>query len=256
MRRLFYVLVCVALSLSSCNNNETAHDELYDAVKSHVYSIEDDVYGFEEITRVVQKCTQLSRDTDVYIIQDDMNINSAFNQRLALVSHTYFLNQVENNDGFYKNILEIEGKDLKVCPTAEYADLYLSKAEIDCANKVYYLSIPDQLETIKYMESRKFNGYRYYYACKFRKKLSDREITKQYVVYKNKKDFAYEIYELKYDYDLLRSYIRAISNVDMNDPYVKSVCKEKDWERSYDFYRNIFSRLSIDIADDWAISGF
>lgn len=255
MKRIIYVIVCVTLSLTSCTNNDNAHDELFDAVKSHVYSREDDVYGFEEITRVVQKCTHLSRDTDVYIIQDDMNIKSAINQRLALVSHTYFLDKGENYLGIDKNILEIEGKDLKVCPNSEYSDLYLSKAEIDYVNKVYYLSIPEQLETIKDMESRKFNGFRYYYACKFRKKLSDREITKQYVVYKNKGD-AYEIYELKYDYDLLRSYIRAISNVDMNDPYVKSVCKERDSERTYDFYGTIFNRLSIDITDDWAIRGF
>lgn len=255
MKKILYVIVCVTLSLTSCTNNETAHDELYDAVKSYVYSREDDVYGFEEITRVVQKCTHLSRDTDVYIIQNDMNIMGAINQRLALVSHTYFLNRVGNAFGIDKNILEIEGKNLKVCPNSEYANLYLSKAEIDYINKVYYLSIPGQLETIKDMESRKFNGFRYYYACKFRKKLSDREITKQYVVYKNQNE-AFEICELKYDYDLLRSYIRAISNVDMNDPYVISVCKEKDSERSYDFYRNIFNRLSIDISDDWAIRGF
>lgn len=255
MRRLFYVLVYVTLFLTSCTKNETAHDELYDAVKSHVYGREDDVYGFEEITRVVQKCTQLSRDTDVYILQDYTNIKNSINIRLALVSHTYFLNRTGDNFGIDKNILEIDGKDLTVCPNPEYADLYLSKTEIDYINKVYYLSIPEQLETIKDMESRKFNGFRYYYACKFRKKLSDREITKQYVVYKNKDD-AYEIYELKYDYDLLRSYIRAISNVDLNDPYIKSVCKENDSERSYDFYRNIFNRLSIDITDDWAIRGF
>ena len=255
MKRILYVIVCVTLSLTSCSNNETTHDDLYDAVKSHVYNREDDVYGFEEITRVAQKCAHLSRDTDVYILQDNMNIKNSINIRLALVSHTYFLNKVGNNDGNNKNILEIDGKDLEVCPNSENADLYLSKAEIDYANKAYYLSIPDQLETIKNMESRIFNGFRYYYACKFRKKLSDREITKQYVVYKNKDD-AYEIYELKYDYDLLRSYIRAISNVDLNDPYIKSVCKEKDSERSYDFYRNIFNRLSIDITDDWAIRGF
>ena len=255
MKRILYVIVCVTLSLTSCTNNETVHDELYDAVKSYVYSREDDVYGFEEITRVVQKCTNLSRDTDVYILQDNMDIKSAINQRLALVSHTYFVNKGENIFGIDKNILEIEGKNLKVCPNPEYADLYLSKAEIDYVNKVYYLSIPRQLEIIKDMESRKINGFRYYYACKFRKKLSDREITKQYVVYKNK-DEGFEIYELKYDYDLLRSYIRAISNVDMNDPYIISVCKEKDSEKTYDFYRTIFNRLSIDITDDWAIRGF
>lgn len=256
MKRILYVIVCATLSLTSCTNNGSAHDELYDAVMSYVYNGEDDVYGFEEITRVVQKCTHLSRDTDVYIIQDEMNIKSAINQRLALVSHTYFLNRVGNDFGVDKDILEIEGKDLKVCPNSEYANLYLSKAEIDYVNKVYYLSIPGQLETIKDMESRKFNGFRYYYACKFRKKLSDREITKQYVVYKNQSEAFYEIYELKYDYDLLRSYIRAISNVDMNDPYVKSICKERDSERTYDFYRTIFNRLSIDITDDWAIRGY
>ncbi|MBO4612318.1 MAG: hypothetical protein J5671_04010 [Bacteroidaceae bacterium] len=254
MKRMFYVLVCVTITLTSCSKSDTTHDELYDAMKSHVYRSEDDVYGFEEITRVVEKCTHLSRDTDVYILQDNMNIKSAIIKRLALVSHTYFLDKGEYNFGFDKNILEIEGKDLKVCPNSKYADLYLSKEEIDYVNKVYYLSIPGQLKTIKDMESRKFNGFRYYYACKFRKKLSDREITKQYVVYKNQNE-AFEICELKYDYDLLRLYIRAISNVDMNDPYVISICKEKESERSYDLYRNIFNRLSIDITDDWAIRG-
>ena len=54
----------------------------------------------------------------------------------------------------------------------------------------------------------------------------------------------------------MRSYIRAISNVNMNDPYVISVCKKKASKRTYDFYRAIFNRLSIDITDDWAIRGY
>lgn len=254
MRKCFYVLILVSLICSSCKNSEPNHDDLYDAMKSYVYSREDDVYGFEEITRVAQKCTHLSRDTDVYILQDNMKIKSAIIERLALVSHTYFLNKARYNYDIDKSILEIDGKDLKVCPNSEYADLYLSRAEIDYVNKLYYLSIPEQLETIKDMESRKFNGFRYYYACKFRKKTSDRVIAKQYVVYKNNNE-AYEIYELKYDYDLLRSYIRAISKVNMNDPYVISVCKGVSSEREYNLYRNIFNRLSIDITDDWAIRG-
>ena len=255
MRKCFYILVLVSLICSSCTNSEPNHDDLYDKMKSYVYSREDDVYGFEEITRFAQKCTHLSRDTDVYVLQDNMNIKTAINQRLAFVSHTYFLNKEGDRFGFKKHILEIDGKDLEVCPNPEYANLYLTREEIDCINKFYYQSIPGQLETIKEMESRKFNGFRYYYACKFRKKTSDRVITKQYIVYKNN-DETYEIYELKYDYDLLRTYIRAISNVDMKDPYVISVCKEKSSEREYNLYRNIFNRLSIDITDDWAISGF
>lgn len=255
MRKCFYILVLVSLICSSCTNGEQSHDDLYDNMKSYVYSRENDVYGFEEITRIAQKCTHLSRDTDVYILQDNMNFMSAINQRLALVSHTYFLNKEGNRYNLDKNILEIEGKDLEVCPNPEFANLYLTREEIDYINKVYYQSIPEQLETIENMESRKFNGLRYYYACQFRKKLSDRVTTKQFVIYKNK-DEAYEIYELKYDYDLLRSYIRAISKVNMNDPYVIAVCKEKSSERTYNLYRNIFHRLSIDITDEGAIRGF
>ena len=255
MRKCFYILILVSLICSSCINGEPNHDDLYDTMRSYVYNREDDVYGFEEIARVAQKCTHLSRDTDVYVLQDNMNIKSAIKQRLALVSHTYFLNKEGNVFGLAKNLLEIDGKDLKVCSNPEYANLYLTREEIDCINKVYYQSIPEQLETIEDMESRKFNGFRYYYACKFRNKTSDRVITKQYIVYKNN-DETYEIYELKYDYDLLRTYIRAISKVNLNDPYVISVCKEKSSEREYNLYRNIFSRLSIDITDDWAIYGF
>lgn len=255
MRKCIYIQIFVSLICSSCTNSEPDHDDLYNRMKSYVYSREDDVYGFEEITRVAQKCTHLSRDTDVYVLQDNMNIKSAIKQRFALVSHTYFLNKEWNIFGLEKNILEIDGKDLEVCPNPEYANLYLTKEEIDYINKVYYQSIPRLLETIEDMESRKFNGFRYYYACKFRKKTSDRVTTKQYVVYKNNKE-AYEIYELKYDYDLLRTFIRAISKVNLNDPYVISVCKEESSEREYNLYRNIFDRLSIDITDDWAIRGF
>lgn len=254
MKKFICILACITYAVTSCTNNETAHDELYDAVKSYVYSREDDVYGFEEFTRVVQKCTHLSRDTDVYILQDNVDFIREISQRLSLVSHTYFVNKGENIFGRNKSILEIEGKNLKACPNPEYADLYLSKAEIDYANRLYYLSIPRQLDIIKDMESRKMNGFRYYYACKFRKKLTDRIIIKQYVVYKNI-DEGFEIHELKYDYDLLRSYIRAISNIDMNDPYIISVCKEENSVKPYDLYTSIFNRLSIDVTD-WAIRGF
>ena len=162
MKRIFYILVCLTFAVTSCTMNETAHDELYDAVKSYVYSSENDIYGFEEIGRVAQKCTHLSRDTDVYVLQDNMNIKSGITLRLGLVAHTYFLNKTGNNLGNYKKILEIDGKDLKFCPKSEYADLYLSKEEIDFVNRVYYLAIPELLDDIKNIESQKFNGFRYY----------------------------------------------------------------------------------------------
>ncbi len=250
MRKVIYTLVFASLFISSCNNDGPKHDDLFNEMKSYIYSREDDVYDFEEISRIAQKATSLSRDTDIYIIQDD--IKSAVNQRLAIVAHTYFV----HNAGFSNNrnnLLEIDGKDLKVCPNPEYADLYLTQKEIDYANKAYYTSIPGQLEKVKEMESTKFNGFRYYYACKYRKKLSNRYIVKAFVVYENNK--TYEVYELKYDYDLLRTYIREISKVNMNDPYVKSVCSINDGWSSNDIYRNTIHRLDIDILDYSAISG-
>lgn len=252
MKQIIYVIVLLALTFASCKNDGTIHDDLYNEMKSYVYSRAEDIYGFEEIDRFSQKATKLSRDTDIYMLQEELKI--AVNQRLALVAHTYFVHNAGSYLNNEKSLLEIEGKDLKVCPNPTYADLYLTQEEIDYANKVYYSAIPDQLERIKEMESRNFNGFRHYYACQYRKKLSDRIITRQFVVYENNK--KYEVFELKYDYDLLRSYIKAITSVDLNDPYVVSVSKMKDGWGSNDIYRNIFKRLSIDILDYSAISGY
>ena len=252
MKQIIYVIVLLALSFTSCKNDGSIHDDLYNEMKSYVYSRADDIYGFEEIDRVSQKATKLSRDTDVYILQDELK--NAVNQRLALVAHTYFVHNASNSLFSEKSLFEIEGKDLKECPNSKYADLYLTQEEIDYANKVYYSAIPDQLERIKEMESRNFNGFRHYYACQYRKKLSDMIITKQFVVYENNKN--YEVFELKYDYDLLRSYIKAISSVDLNDPYVVYVSNMKDGWGTNDIYRNIFNRLSIDVLDYSAISGY
>ena len=252
MKKYMFVIVFMSLVLSSCQNDETPHDDLYNRMEYYVYSSEDDIYGFEEICRIAQKTTSLSRDTDIYILQDQ--IKDVVNQRLALVAHTYFAHNIDVSYDWKKSILEIDGKNLKVCPNPEYADLYLTQKEIDCANRIYYSSIPDQLKEIKEMESRKFNGFRYYYACKYRKKLSDRYIVKPFIVYENNNE--YEIYELKYDYDLLRSYIRAISHVNLKDPYVVSVCNKDYGSGSYDIYSNIFNRLNIDVLDYSAISGF
>ena len=252
MKQIIYVIVLLALTFASCKNDGTIHDDLYNEMKSYVYSRAEDIYGFEEIDRFSQKATKLSRDTDIYMLQEELKI--AVNQRLALVAHTYFVHNAGSYLNNEKSLLEIEGKDLKVCPNPKYADLYLTQEEIDYANKVYYSAIPDQLERIKEMESRNFNGFRHYYACQYRKKLSDRIITRQFVVYENNK--KYEVFELKYDYDLLRSYIKAITSVDLNDPYVVSVSKMKDGWGSNDIYRNIFKRLSIDILDYSAISGY
>lgn len=252
MKKIIYALILLSLTLTSCKNDETINDDLYNEMKSYVYSRAKDIYGFEEIDRFSQKATKLSRDTDIYILQDELK--GAVNQRLALVAHTYFVHNAGSYLNNEKSLLEIGGKDLKVCPNPKYADLYLTQEEIDYANKVYYNSIPHQLEEIMEMESRDFNGFRHYYACQYRKKLGDRIITKQFVVYENNKE--YEVFELKYDYDLLRSYIKAISSVDLNDPYVVRVSKMKDGWGSNDIYRNIFNRLSIDILDYSAIRGF
>lgn len=252
MKKKLYILSLLSLTLTSCNHDEIVKDDLYNEMKSYVYSRAKDVYGFEEIDRTSQKATKLSRDSDIYILQDELK--GAVNQRLALVAHTYFVHNAGSYLNKEKSLLEIEGKDLKVCPNPKYADLYLTQEEIDYANKIYYSSIPGQLEKIKEMESRNFNGFRHYYACQYRKKLSDRIITKQFVVYENNKE--YEVFELKYDYDLLRSYIKAISSVDLNDPYVIHVSKMEGGWGSKDIYRNIFNRLSIDILDYSAISGY
>ena len=249
MKRITYVLVLVSFIMSSCQNDDNSHDDLYNKMESYIYSTKEDVYGFEEISRFDEKVSKLSRYTDIYMLQDYLKMYVG--QRLALVAHTYFVN--DKNNYHNKTLLEIEGKDLRVCPNPKYADLYLTQEEIEIANQVYYTSIPDQLEYIKNMESMKFNGVRYYYACKYRKKLSDRYVIKQYVVYENNKE--YEICELKYDYDLLRSYVRAISSVDLKDSYVVSISNKRGWS-SGDIYGHIFNRLSIDINDYSAISGY
>ena len=251
MKTYISTLLFVSLILSSCQNDEPVHDDLYNIMESYVYNNEEEIYGFEEIGRFAQKATKLSRYTDIYILQD--RIKGAVNQRLELVAHTYFVHNAGETFNIDKSLLEIDGEKLKVCTNPTYAELYLTQEEIDYANMVYYSSIPKQFKEIKEMESIEFNGFRYYYACKYRKKLSDRYKIKQFVVYENNKN--YEIYELKYDYDILRSFVKAISSVDMNDPYVKSIRKKKDWT-SRDVYRNIFNRLSIDIIDYDAISGY
>lgn len=251
MRKILYVIVFIPLLFSSCNNSELKHDALYNKMRSYIYSKEDDVYGFEEVSRVAQKATALSRDTDIYILQD--NLKDAVNQRLAIVAHTYFVRDAWTSNQ-NRTLLEIDGKDLRTCPNPEYASLYLTQDEIDYANRLYYSSIPDQLENIKEMESRKFNGIRYFYGCKYRKKMSDRYILKSFIVYENNKE--YEIYELKYDYELLRSYVRAISNVDLKDPYVVSIRNKKYGWESNDMYRSMINRLNIDILDYSPIRGY
>ncbi len=269
MKKYFYV-VFAALILTACQNEDSKKDGLYKAVESYVNSTESDIYDFEEICRYSERINKLNRDTDIYMLQE--NIKNVVNQRLAVVAHTYLINNVKdnsytenitlsindfinNNNLIYnkKALLEIEGKDLKVCPNPQYSDLYLTQEEIDYVNKMYYSTIPEHLETIKNMESRKFDGVRCYFACKFRRKMSDRIIKKQYVVYNNKDD--YEFYELKYDYDLLRTYVREISNTNLKDPYVVSLNKIKyDW--SNDIYRKLIRRLDIDIHEGAWIQGF
>ena len=249
MKRISFFLMFVSFILSSCQNEDNSHDDLYNTMKSYIYGTKEDVYGFEEISRFGEKVSKLSRYTDIYLLQEELKMSVG--QRLAIVAHTYFVDDKKKH--FNKTLLEIDGKDLKVCPNPKYADLYLTKEEIDMANQVYYATIPEKLEYIKELESRKFNGTRYYYACKYRKKLSDRYVIKQYVVYENNKE--YEICELKYDYDLLRSYVRAISSVDLKDSYVVSISNKHGWS-SGDIYGHIFNRLSIDINDYTAISGY
>ena len=41
MRKCFYILVLVSLICSSCTNSEPNHDDLYDKMKSYVYSMYD-----------------------------------------------------------------------------------------------------------------------------------------------------------------------------------------------------------------------
>lgn len=250
MKQVLYILVTATL-FSSCINDEIKHDDLYNWMESYIYSSADDVYGFEEVSRFTQKTNKLSRDTDIYRLQEALS--PAINQRLAIIAHTYFVNNASksNQDA---TLLEIDGRDLKICPNPEYSNLYLTQDEIDYANKVYYNSIPEELNMIKEMESKNFNGFRHFYACKYRKKISDRYIMKSFIVYENNN--TYEVFELKYDYDLLRSYIKAISSVELNDPYVVYVSKMKDGWGSNDIYRKIFNRLNIDVLDYSAISGY
>ena len=86
MKKKLYILSLLSLTLTSCNHDEIVKDDLYNEMKSYVYSRAKDVYGFEEIDRTSQKASKLSRDSDIYILQDELK--GAVNQRLALVAHT------------------------------------------------------------------------------------------------------------------------------------------------------------------------
>lgn len=261
MKKYIYI-VFASIILTACQNEDTNKDGLYKAVESYVNSRESDIYDFEEICRYSERINKLDRDTDIYMLQE--NINNVVNQRLAVVAHTYLFDNYKDysstentirdfiNNTYKKKLLEIEGKELKVCPNPQFSDLYLTQEEIDYVNKMYYSTIPEHLEAIKNLESRKFNGDRSYFACKFRKKMSDRVIKKQFVVYNNNND--YEIFELKYDYDLLRTYVREISNTNLKEPYIVSLNKLK-YDMNNDIYRKLIRRLSIDIHDGTWIEG-
>ena len=279
MKQSIFVLLLISLLISSCNNDETKHDNLHNRMESYIYDNEDDAYGFKELCRISEKTTKLSIDKDIYLLQE--HLKNAVNLRMQIVAHTYFLpkagisndtqvlletaNKVANDtlpsivpkyngSKLDMTILEINGKDLKTCPNPTYKSMYLTQDEIDDENYRFYNSIPEELKMIKELESRKFDGYRHFYACKYRKKTSDSFIIKSFVVYENNNNF--EICELKYDYDLFRSYIRAISNVDLKDSYVVSVHNKHDGRKSYDLFRNMIHRLGIDITDFSAIRGY
>ena len=74
----------------------------------------------------------------------------------------------------------------------------------------------------KDLEEEEFHGDRIYYACGYRT-ASGAIVDRQFVLYTNGEKNFIEIFELKYNYEMLRDFVQHNLNVDLEESYIQTL---------------------------------
>lgn len=250
----YVVLMIGLLLLSSCNENES-ESFITKEMKNYINNV-DGSYGFFEHNMVKEHIDSFSWKSDIYRIQRQLYmyarqrrtvlVNSyvPLTKTIGWLSPNIFESNFEKPQGYAKKIKES----------------YITEEEREVCDYIYYSeSVPEIRKMIKDLEEEEFHGDRIYYACGYRT-ASGAVVDRQFILYKSDEEDFVEIFELNYNYEMLRDFVQHSLNVDLEESYILALLakykaiESKDRERQNSFltiptstisnkYRAIFSRL-------------
>lgn len=206
------------LLLSSCKENES-ESFITKEIKNYISNNVDGSYGFFERNIVKEHIDSFSWKSDIYRIQRQLYMYAS--QRRTILVNSYapltktvgwlspniFESKFEKPQGYAKKIKES----------------YITEEEREVCDYIYYSeSVPEIRKMIKDLEEEEFHGDRIYYACGYRT-TSGAIVGRQFVLYTNGEENFIEIFELKYNYKMLRDLVQHNLNVDLEESYIQAL---------------------------------
>lgn len=215
----YVVLMIGLLLLSSCKESENESDitkEMRDYISNNV----DGSYGFFERNIVKEHIDGFSWKSDIYRIQHQLYMYAS--QRRTVLANSY--TPIDKTIGWLstRNIFESNFEDPQGY-AKKIKESYITEEEREICDYIYYSeSVPKIRKMIKDLEEEEFHGDRIYYACGYRT-ASGAIVDRQFVLYTNGEKNFIEIFELKYNYEMLRDFVQHNLNVDLEESYIQTL---------------------------------
>ena len=214
----YIVFMFGLLLFSSCNENES-ESFITKEMKNYISNNVDGSYGFFERNMVKEHIDSFSWKSDIYRIQRQLYMYAS--QRRTILANNY-VPLTKTTGWLFPNIFESnfekpQGYAKKI------KESYITEEEREICDYIYYSeSVPKIRKMIKDLEEEEFHGDRIYYACGYRT-ASGAIVDRQFVLYTNGEKNFIEIFELKYNYEMLRDFVQHNLNVDLEESYIQTL---------------------------------
>lgn len=240
---LFFILI--SLFLLSCDKSQTEEEKVKQYMEYYVLS-RYDCYDYFECSTVIEHADSLYWQADIYREQEQL-YRMADQRRTAKANRMLWqlppISNSLNGSLFFLPNTETAKRNV----SSNVVDSYMSKDEQDVCDYVFYKEfVPNVHEILKRIRKSDFHGFRIFHSCGFRTK-SGSIIYKQFILYKEDNSSFYDVYELRYNYNLIREFIREclfIEVLDNNNPYMKNLIQKFDSEKSTNSF-SISNKYSI-----------
>lgn len=230
------------LFLMSCSSpTDEIKEQVAEQMERYIYDNYEDSYDYRAIETIYEYTDSLTWEEDLYRIQ---HLFYYAKNRRAIVTNSYAdINEVYNNSSTYLiygdqtlyyplSIFDYPYVDAKKVKglSKRLRESYVTKEEKEVCDYYFYRSsVPTFREKIEELENTKFNGWRIYHCCQFRKE-SGAIVQKQFVLYHDEnRDWSYysvHPYELNYNYPMFRNYIKNVLSIDLESKDVQDLIKK------------------------------
>ncbi|MBD8389162.1 hypothetical protein [Dysgonomonas sp. BGC7] len=227
-------IIFISFFLLSCDENQTEEEKVKQYMEHYVLT-QYDCYDYFECSTIIEHVDSLYWLADIYREQEQL-YRMADQRRTAKANRMLWQlpsisNSLYGSSSFFPNV-----ETAKRNVSLNVVNSYMSKDEQDVCDYVFYEDfVPKVQELLKRIRESDFHGFRIFHSCGFRT-TSGAIIYKQFILYKKDDSSFYDVYELRYNYNLIRDFIRECllveELVNIDGLSVKNLIQKFDSEKN------------------------